>query len=225
MKKFAIFAYVRETKLNDFSNTATWGTPIVARELKTALRSVFHNNIADLGPFTTKGDIIYALTFAARNLLPRDSLCFFYFHGHGASLPNRYFPDEEFDQVLVCHDDYLYDDTLSEVIQQFKPSQRIFSIVDSCSSASVIEWPKITQAPYPQIIHLASALDDGNAYALANGGIFSRRILNLIYGYNYTNFTYQSFARKLRSMAITTQFNTNITSNLNHTVLNSKIFT
>ena len=223
MKQYAIFSYVKETKLENYDNSATFGVPIVARDLIQELKPVFKTNYSDLGPYTKRADIISALRFAAQNLDP-NGFCFFYFHGHGNSIGGRGDDDEPKDQVLVCHDGYLLDDDIDEQLRQFSDTQRIFTIVDSCSSETVIEWLKEDTHSYPKIIHYASARDEGVALALPNGGLLSRRIVNLIWNNGYEGFSYNTFTKRLELMFIASRFMMNKTNNVSYSDMNRKLF-
>ena len=223
MEKFAIFAYVRETNLSDFDNRATAGVHLVARNIINELRKVFHMNYIDLGPLTKGDEITAQLEYAARNL-NENGLCFLYFHGHGHSLPGSMYDDEIMDQALVCNDRYLLDDEIDKYLRLFKSNHRIFSIVDSCSSGTVIEWPKYKTHSYPKIIHLGSAKDNTIAYSLPSGGRFSKNVFNLIHNMGYSSFSYKSFANRLKYTSLNSEFCFRYTENNSISDLNSKLF-
>lgn len=223
MDRFAIFSYVQQTRLSQYDDRATAGVGGIARDIKKEVKQVFRDNIADLGPFTTRSDILSKLTYVAHNLSPK-GVCLFYFHGHGDSIPGRGIKDEAKDQALVCYDDYLCDDDIDTVLRAFKPTQRLLTIVDSCSSETVVEWSLYPHATYPEIIHLASARDDETARAFPQGGDFSRRMYRLINGSNFYNYTYQSFARKLEFSSIRPHCYVKKSPNISNQFLNTKLF-
>src|SRR5688572_13928935 len=179
MDKLAIFAYVAETTLSKYSNDATLGVGNIAQSLINELRPAFGDDVVDVGPRSTVQQVASQLEFAAK-YLSKHGLCFFYFHGHGDSIRGVGRQDEFKDQALVCHDGYLVDDQIDDLLRKFKPTQRILSVVDCCSSETVIEWSSSKISNYPQIIHIASAHDGQDAGAAAFGGMFSQRMLSLI---------------------------------------------
>lgn len=222
MKKYALFTYVRRTKL-PYSDRATIGVEGVAQDIRAVVEPVFDGNIRDLGAYPTKDAVSRELTDIA-DKLDNDGLCFFYFHGHGASIPGAAINDEDQDQALVCYDQYLRDDDLSEVLRLFKPTQRFFSVVDSCSSRTVVEWSFGNRDLYPEIIHYSSSPDGAEAYALPQGGLFSQRFFELIYGGAYESYTYQSLADDLERYSVTSEFK--LTTNLhNLKLLDNELFT
>lgn len=196
MKKLAILAYVEKTLLNGYSNEATEGVARVASYIRDEIKPLFGNDLIDLGPLTTRESILEQLAYAASHL-DNDGSCFFYFHGHGDSLPGKGYNDEPTDEVLVCHNDYLFDDEIDAAFRKFKRTQRIFTLVDSCSSETVIEWNRTTHYSYPEILHIASSKDEDVAYANLRGGLFSTMVYNKIYYGNYHQLTYQSLCTYL----------------------------
>jgi hypothetical protein len=58
----------------------------------------------------------------------------------------------------------------------------------------VVEWKRYHWRSYPQVIHIASALDKDVAFSDGNGGVFSQMILNdffstgLFFGATYYDF-------------------------------------
>ena len=224
MDKYAIVAYVKETELSQYSNQATAGVGLAARNLILELSPIFGNNLIDLGPSTKIDNIITKLQYAAQNL-DANGLCLFYFHGHGDSVNGIGRNDEATDEALVCNDGYLFDDSIDEILQTFQPTQRILSIVDSCSSESVFEWSMAPESSYPQIIHIASAADGTEAGALPMGGIFSRRIWSILYGGAAQSFTYQRFTQRLQLLTVSTPCVVRKSPNVSDAFLNSRLFT
>lgn len=225
MNKVAIFAYVQETLLTQYDNRATSGVPSVARKIMRELRPAFRdNNLIDLGPLT-RADQIRDKFLDVSSKLDSDGLCFFYFHGHGDSVPGSIRSDEAKDQALVCHDRYLIDDHIDELLLTLGPKRRVLTIVDSCSSETVVEWSKQKSSDYPQIMHIASARDGEEAGALPGGGLFSRRILKLISGEEFKRFTYQSFAAKLKLYTVSAPCYVRTSTNMSNKFLQTKLFT
>lgn len=224
MKKIAIVSYVENTLVPNYDNNATRGVSIIAKKIITEIKQSFQNSIEDIGPRTKRKEILDAFIYA-REKLDDNGLCFFYFHGHGDSILNVGEKDEVYDQVLVCNDEYLLDDHIDEILRSFLPTQRIFSIVDSCSSETVIEWSKYTTIKYPQIIHIASSADGENSYSWPSGGIFSQRLYNLLYNGNFWNMSYDNFITKIKSFTINQECFVSKTDNISNKYLNSKLFT
>ena len=223
MKYFALISYVGETLLPQYDNHATSGVPVVAGHLLDVLMPLFGQNIVDLGSRSKVADITSQLSFAAVNL-DEDGFCLFYFHGHGDSIPGRDINDETMDQALVCYDDYLVDDEISRILQKFRPTQRLLTLIDCCSSETVIEWPDDPPSGYPKLIHIASANDGKEAYAIRTGGIFSRKILNLIYNGGYLNFSYKSFINRIKLSSITTECIVRWNNRVDKAYLNTNLF-
>jgi hypothetical protein len=224
MDKYAIFGYVKETRLAGYSNLATQGVDLVAGNIIAELKPVFGEDHADLGPHTKVQDILYHLNFAARNLSPH-GVCLFYFHGHGDSIESRGRQDELKDEVLVCSDDYLVDDEIDHHLARFKPTQRLLTIVDSCSSETVIEWSTRREDQYPQIIHIASARDGMEAGALPFGGLFSRRLHSFIYGGTHRSLTYDSFVKRLEMYTVSAPCIVRTSATVSNEYLNAPLFT
>ena len=210
--------------LANYDDGATIGVTKVAKDIVTAIKPIFRNNLFDLGPKSTVENITRRLKQASYNLR-EGGLCFFYFHGHGDSLPDLQREDELMDQALVCHDGYLLDDTIDEILAGFKPSHRVLTLVDSCSSETVIEWTKHLPSTYPQIIHIASSLDESVAYASPRGGILSRTAAGLLYNYGYSRLTYRSFIQRLKRRLIYTPCFERTTDNVTSGFLNARLFT
>lgn len=199
MDKIAIVASVKTTRIPGFDNRATQGADLIAYDLSSELSYAF-DNIQLIQNYTTKARIINSLNQASRTLSP-GGLCVFYFHGHGYSLPNRMDNDAEpRDQVLVCHDGFLFDDEIDFILQGFHQSHRILTIIDSCSSETVVEWKYEATRRYPQIIHIGACSDMEIANANTLGGLMSRHILNTIDSFGYSNYTYLSFCQRIKSL-------------------------
>lgn len=223
MQRCAIFAYVSNTQLPEYDNRATIGVGAVAGSIMTEIKPKFKNDLFDLGPNSTVQSITANLSLAAEKLEDR-GFCLFYFHGHGDSITGKYRNDEKKDQVLVCHDGFLFDDAIDQILSTFKPTQRILTIVDSCSSETVVEWSKHPMSAYPQMIHIASSTDDGVALANRWGGIFSRKILNLVYNMAYYNYTYDTFIRRLQWQSTYSPCLVRISDNVKTGFLRTKLF-
>jgi Caspase domain len=220
--KIAIVASVGKTRVPGYSNQATEGVDVVSYELCQELSYAF-NNIQLIQNNTTKVRIVNSLLDAAESLKP-NGMCLFYFHGHGDNLPNTYDPDNEtFDQALVCEDGFLFDDEIDQLLRKFKSTQRIMTITDCCSSASIVEWKYEQNKKYPQVLHLAACRDDQTAAAQGMGGIMSRDILNRIYGYGYSSYSYLSFCQTIRTAMPDAIIRT--TKNVTHDYLNQQLFT
>jgi hypothetical protein len=223
MDRYAILSYVKTTSLGKYDNTATNGVDKIAGHIRRAIKPAFKGALADLGPSATKNDILLELQYAADNLSP-NGICFFYFHGHGDSIPGRGIRDETKDQALVCQDDYLLDDEIDTALRSFKPTQRFLSIVDCCSAETVVEWSQYPHASYPQIIHIASARDEEKAWSLPQGGIFSKKLYNMIKREGYYGLTYKSFYTRLELRCIACPCYVRISENVSAEYLNTKLF-
>lgn len=223
MEKYAIYAHVTKTDVPGYSNNATQGVGRIARSIRRELNPVFKTNIANLENAKVS-DITKSLRYAIDNLND-NGICFFYFHGHGDSKPGIGYNDEITDEVLICNDGILYDDEIDGLLRLFKPTQRILSVVDSCSSNTVVEWSRINTDKYPEIIHIASAKDDEIAGALPNGGIFSNRMLTVIIDYAYTALTYQAFYTRLENFTVSAPCIVTKSGNVSQGFLNKKLFT
>jgi len=223
MNKIAIVASVKATRVTGYDNQATQGADAIANALAGELSYAF-NNIQVIQNYTTKARIVDTLTTAAKVLDP-GGLCVFYFHGHGDSLPNVLRPDQETrDQALVCYDGFLFDYEIDLLLQNFLPSHRLLTIVDSCSSETVIEWNYPDVARYPQIIHIGASRDGDQAGADTLGGIMSRNILNSVYGYGYANYTYLSFCQRIKQLT-GNQPAFRTSPGVQRSFLNAKLFT
>lgn len=222
LDKIAILSSVRFTRIPGFDNSATQGADQICLNLANELSYTF-NNIQLIQNYTTKERVLNSLKDAAKTLRP-GGLCLFYFHGHGISLPNQFDADNELmDQALVCYDGLIFDDELDQILRTFHPSQRIFTIIDSCNSETIVEWNYENTIDYPQIIHLAAAADNEIALATGLGGLMSSKILNSIYGYGYSNYTFLSFCKRIKELNNSTVFR--FTKDISSTYLNSKLFT
>lgn len=222
LDKIAILSSIRVTRVPGFNNSATQGADQICFKLASELSNTFntiqvnHNN-------TTKEKVLTSLRNAARTLRP-GGLCLFYFHGHGTSLPNQFDADNEvMDQALVCYDGLILDDELDQILRTFDPTHRILTIIDSCNSETIVEWNYENIIDYPQIIHLAAAADNEIALATGLGGLMSSKILDNIYGYGYSNYTFLSFCKRIKELNNSTVFR--FTKNISSTYLNSKLFT
>jgi hypothetical protein len=222
IQRCAIFAYVSNTQLSQFDNRATIGVADVANEIKSEIESEF-DEVKDLGPQSTVESIVDSLSSAADELT-EDGFCLFYFHGHGDSVAAIDKLHEIKDQALVCHDGYLLDNVIDGLLSRFKSNHRILTIVDSCSSETVIEWSKYSISKYPQIIHISSATDEGKAYANRWGGIMSRMILDLVYNLGFSNYTYETFARSLQGFLPHTTCIVQTSENVKTAFLNRQLF-
>lgn len=201
-KRIAIFISVRETRLN-YSNRATSGVDNMSNNLRYALSNAF-SNVRVIQNRVSKGRIVHAIKEASYHLEP-GGFCLIYFHGHGNSIRRNpkydINKDEGHDEALVCYDGLLFDDEIDQLLRGFNPRCKILTIMDCCSSKTVVEWeynPKL----YPKIIHIAAASDDGynkDAKAGPSGGIMTQQIVNMLSGWGYSNYTYAGFLRSLRN--------------------------
>jgi hypothetical protein len=224
MQRIAIFSYVSKTTLTHYDNEATSGVGKVAKNIITELTPAFRKeNIRDIGPDSNKSDILANLKYAAANL-DDGGVCLFYFHGHGDSIGGTGDNDEPMDEVLVCSDGYLIDDEIGSILQQFRSSLRFFSIIDSCSSGTVIEWNKALVNTYPEIIHVAASQDGEQAGSIPQGGLFSKRIHNILYGSAYLNHTYKTFTDHLLRTNIIPPCLIRTSENVSGKFLNTKLF-
>ena len=205
-----------------YSNRATQGVELIAGKIETELRPKFGLNISFIRPSASKKEILDKIDFVARNL-DKNGVFFFYFHGHGDTIRGRLADDEDKDQALVCRSNFLIDDTLDIHFRKFKASQRILSIVDSCSSESVVEWSQFKWTSYPKIIHIASSLDGQRAFAYTNGGILSNKLWDLFYNGQYNNWTYAMFIKKIKELR-SVKCLVKQTDNVNRSYLNTKLF-
>ncbi|MEM9680406.1 MAG: caspase family protein [Bacteroidota bacterium] len=214
MKQFGIFSCVRGTSVPGYSNEATSGVDATTYDIMGELDPIFRDNVEALTPNATRNEIISAIEDVA-NKLDDDGFCLFYFHGHGDSVLGDTGGDELKDQVLVCSDTILKDDEITSTLRLFKNTQRILTIVDSCSSETVIEWPGKQLSDFPQILHLASSHDGDEAGALPQGGDFSNKLLNVISNGGFFNLSYRSFIYDLELSSINTPFYYRHTENFN----------
>lgn len=202
MKRYAIISCVRETlyKPKRYPFKATEAVYRVANSIYSAVENNFDGtNISIFGPNATKKSILNKID-EVQEKLDDDGLLFFYFHGHGDSTKAIKSDFEKKNQFLVCYNNILIDNTIDAKLSNFLPTQRIFSIVDSCSSETVVEWKKYNWSSYPQVIHIASALDKDVAFSDGNGGVFSQMIFNDFFSTGlFFGATYYDFLEFLRS--------------------------
>ncbi|WP_298754887.1 caspase family protein [uncultured Psychroserpens sp.] len=223
MKRYAIISCVLTNTVSSiYKNSATVGVELVAKKLYNEIKPKFGNNVSFIKPNATKEHILSEIRMVS-NKLDSNGMLFFYFHGHGDTIDGRLYNDEKKDQVLVCTRNYLVDDTLDLYIRKFKPTQRILSIVDSCSSETVVEWSQYKWKSYPQIIHISSSRDGDVAYAYTNGGILSNKLAHLLYGGQYNNWTYEIMITRLKTL-IPNRCYINKTPNVKNNFLKDKIF-
>ncbi|MBS9462882.1 caspase family protein [Flagellimonas sp. 389] len=224
MQNCAIIACVKQTKIPGYDNWATWGVEGMALDIIDELEPIFGNNLLYIGPNASRDEIVDGISNFTQQL-DKEGFCFFYFHGHGDTVRGAKVNDEKTDQVLVCSDKFLWDDTMEETLSLFMPTQRVLTFVDSCSSETVVEWSLFNSSKYPQIIHIASSEDGAIALAYTSGGLMSTNFLNIIYNANYYNMTYQSLITELKLNAIRSKCLVKKTSNVNHKYLNKELFT
>jgi hypothetical protein len=191
LKRYAIISCVRETlyKPERYPFKATEAVYRVANSIYNWVENKFDaSNISIFGPNATKKSILDKIN-EIQETLDDDGLLFFYFHGHGDTTIG-----ENSNQFLICRRGILIDNTIDLKLSGFLPTQRVLSIVDSCSSETVVEWKRYHWRSYPQVIHIASALDKDVAFSDGNGGVFSQMILNdffstgLFFGATYYDF-------------------------------------
>jgi hypothetical protein len=193
--KIALFISVRENRLG-YSNQATSGVDAMANNLQYALSNAYMN-VRMIQNKVKKERVVRSIHEASRQLEP-GGFCLIYFHGHGDSVGHHIEPDEPSDEALVCYDGLLLDDELDRLLRGFHPSTRVMTIMDCCSSNTVIEW-KFNPRLYPKIIHVASASDSGYAHATINGGLMSLQIQDMVNGWGFSNYSYIGFLRELRN--------------------------
>lgn len=224
MKRFAIISCVKFNTVSAvYKNSATAGVELVANKIYRNIKTKFgSNNIEFIRPNASKDKILSKLTWVSERL-DTNGMLLFYFHGHGASIKGEQVNDEVKDQALVCADNYLVDDTIDIYLRRFKPTQKILSIVDSCSSETVVEWSQFKWKSYPQIIHIASSRDEEIAHAYSDGGIMSKELAKLLYGYQYHNWTYEILIRRLK-LKVSTGIFLSKTKNVNDQFLREKLF-
>lgn len=223
MRSIAIISSVRETLIPGYNNEATKGADQMTSQLQLEVNTVF-DEVRLIQGHTTKAKILSALYDASQNLMP-GGLCVFYFQGHGDDRPQQFDRENEpEDQVLVCYDGYLFDDEIDHMLRNFHPTHRVFSIVDSCSSETVVEWKYEGQEHYPQVIHLAAAADYTAAPSTALGGMMSSVILNLIYQGGYSNYSYSSFCKRIQALT-NNRARVRTTANIQPSFLNKQLFT
>lgn len=224
MKRYAIISCVKFNTVSAlYKNSATAGVDIVADKIYKSIKTKFgSNNIKFIRPNASKADILSSLKWVSERL-DTNGMLFFYFHGHGDSITGRLVNDEIKDQALVCTKNYLIDDTLDMYFRYFKPTHRILSIVDSCSSETVVEWSQYKWKAYPQILHIASSRDEDIAYAYSDGGIMSKELAKLLSGYQYYNWNYETLIRRLK-LKTPTRIYINKTQNVNYSFLRTKMF-
>lgn len=223
LDSYAIYAHVSKTSVVGYDNEATSGVGRMAKSIIRELNPVFRNKMAEL-PNASAADITSELTSASVKLKD-DGICFFYFHGHGDSKPGVMTPDEPTDEVLVCRDRLLFDDEITNLLRLFKPTQRILSVVDSCSSETLIEWPTPRSLEFPELIHIASAKDESQAGALSSGGIFSNRMLTIISNFAFFGLTYQTFTTRLQLFTVNAPCIVRKSDNVTQSFLNKRLFT
>ena len=202
MKKYAILSCVEETSFQPhiYKSEYTRGVKNITKKIyKSIKRNFGESNIKLITPNSTKDSLLEQIDFVKNNL-DNDGLLFFYFHGHGGYTQGKSSFEKE-DQFLVCHEKILIDNTIDQKISGFLPSQRILSIVDSCSSRTVVEWKKFHWSRYPQVIHISSSLDDKLAESNINGGLFSQGFYKrfLINGL-HNRITYNDLLKKLKEL-------------------------
>lgn len=194
-KKIALLISVRNTLL-PYSNVATSGVDAMANNLQYASSNAF-SNVRMIQHQVKKQRIINSIIEVSQELSP-GGFCLIYYHGHGDSITGSMENDEIKDQALVCYDGYLLDDEIDQLLRGFHPTCRILSIFDCCSSNTLVEW-KYTYHNYPNIIHIASADDNGYALASTMGGVMSQQIINMIDGWAFSNYTYINFIQTLKN--------------------------
>lgn len=195
-KRIALFISIKDTLVPGFSNRATSGVDSMARNLQFALRNSYPN-IRMVQGKVKKRKVEDSLKDASVDLEP-GGFCLIYYHGHGHSIKDRMIPDETSDEAIVCYDGYLLDDELDLLLRQFHPSTRIMTIMDCCSSETIVEWKNFSPQIHPRIIHIAAAKDGDSALATTNGGILSREIEGMVDNWGYANYTYVSFLKELK---------------------------
>ena len=207
MKRYAIISCVRNTSYRPdlYKLEDTYNVDTITRKLYIGLKAKFGpSNISFISPNAPKNRILQKIDFVRDNL-DSDGLLFFYFQGHGDSVDSQNPSLEAKDQFLVCASNTLIDNTIDAKIRGFLPSQRIFSIVDSCSSETVVEWKQYPWSEYPQVIHIASALDRKIAPSNNGAGVFSRYFVKrFISNEAYFNMSYESFIEDLKELEIKT---------------------
>lgn len=226
MKRYAILSCVRETEYQPqkYPHEDTLGVDKVTKSLYSGIVYKFGtSNVSYFSPNAKRSSILNKLE-EVRQSLDSDGLLFFYFHGHGDSMESQNPSLESRDQFLVCSNEILIDNTIDIKISGFKPTQRIFSIVDSCSSETVVEWKKFPWTSYPQVIHVASSRDNGYAYSNINGGLLSQKIVNqfLLSGL-YWGMSYRYFLTQMRTSIDVKSF-IGMTKNTEDKFLDKKMF-
>ena len=112
-----------------------------------------------------------------------DEVCCF-FSGHGYQVKERVAGSEANgkDQVIICSDGFIRDDTINNIILSCHPSCHVVCVFDCCTSGTVSDLPYMDQSNFhggsgPSIICVAAAEDGKTALQLGGEGVLTKFLI------------------------------------------------